>query len=180
MKKSLILLLLIVTSSFTFQTAQAQSFPEMDVSPMDLAMARPNKKSPPMARVIYSRPQKKGRVIYGDIVPYGKVWRTGANEATELDIYTPLAVGKTMLKPGTYTIYTIPNENNWTIIINSETNVWGTVYEKNKDVVRFDVPVHDAAAPIESLSMIFRPDDNGTTLMIGWDNEYVEIPFKKA
>ena len=153
----------------------------MDASPMDLVMARPDKNSPPLARVIYSRPQKKGRDIFGDLVPYGEVWRTGANEATELTIYTPLKFGKTILNPGTYTLYTIPDEDNWTVIINSDTNVWGAYsYKKEKDVARMVVPVKDAAAPIESLSMIFRPDSNGTTLMIGWDNEYVEIPLKKA
>jgi hypothetical protein len=179
MKKAF-LIFFIISTGLSFQQLQAQSFPEMDASPMDLAIARPDKKSLPFARVIYSRPQKKGRVIYGNIVPYGKVWRTGANEATELDVYTPLVVGNTTLKPGTYTLYTIPEEDNWTVIINSDTNVWGAYsYKKEKDVVRITVPVKNAAAPIESLSMIFRPESNGTTLMIGWDNEYVEVLFKK-
>ena len=92
----LYLLTFFIISSFTFQNAQAQSFPQMDASPMDLVMARPDKNSPPLARVIYSRPQKKGRDIFGDLVPYGEVWRTGANEATELTIYTPLKFGKTI------------------------------------------------------------------------------------
>lgn len=92
-----------------------------------------------------------------------------------------MTVGNTTLKPGTYTLYTIPEEDNWTVIINSDTNVWGAYsYKKEKDVLRITVPVKDAAAPIESLSMIFRTDDKGTVLMIGWDNEYVEIPFKKV
>lgn len=180
MKKLLLILFLSITPFFGTQIVQAQSFPEMDASPMDLVMARPDRKSPPLARVIYSRPQKKGRVIFGNLVPYGEVWRTGANEATELTIYTPLMVGNTHLKPGTYTLYTIPEEDSWTIIINSDTNVWGAFsYKKEKDIARFSVPVREAAAPIESLSMIFRPESNGTTLLIGWDTEYVEILLKK-
>jgi hypothetical protein len=167
--------------AFAFQNIQAQSFPQMDASPMDLVMAQPDKNSAPLARVIYSRPQKKGRDVFGDLVPYGEVWRTGANEATELTIYTPLKFGKTILKPGTYTLYTIPGEENWTIIINSDTNVWGAYsYKKEKDVARVLVECMEAAAPIETLSMIFRPEKDGTTLMIGWDDHYVEIPFKKA
>ncbi|MEM0519204.1 MULTISPECIES: DUF2911 domain-containing protein [Aequorivita] len=167
--------------SIAFQNLNAQSFPQMDASPMDLAMARPDKNSPPIARVIYSRPQKKGRDVFGDLVPYDEVWRTGANEATELTIYTPLKFGKTTLTPGTYTLYTIPGEDQWTIIVNSDTNVWGAYsYKKEKDVARITVECKDAAAPIESLSMIFRPENNGTTLLIGWDDHYVEIPFKKA
>lgn len=180
MKKAFLLSLIILTG-LSSQSVLAQSFPEMDASPMDLVMARPDKKSQPIARVIYSRPQKKGRDIFGDLVPYGEVWRTGANEATELTIYIPLKFGKTTLSPGTYTLYTIPEEDHWTVIINSDTNVWGAYsYKKEKDVARMTVPTKDAAAPIESLSMIFRPDNNGTTLLIGWDDEYVEIPFKKA
>lgn len=179
--KKLLLIVFISFSAFSFQTSQAQSFPEMDASPMDIAMARPNKKSPPFARVIYSRPQKKGRDIFGGVVPYGEVWRTGANEATELDIYVPLKLGSTILKPGTYTLYTIPDEDNWTIIINSDTNVWGAFsYKKEKDVARITVPCEQAVAPIESLSMIFKTDGKGTVLMIGWDDHYVEIPFKKV
>ncbi len=181
MKKLLPILLFISTFLLGSNTSEAQNFPQMDASPMDLAMARPDKNTPPLARVIYSRPQKKGRDIFGDLVPYDQVWRTGANEATELTIYTPLMVGNTKLKPGTYTLYTIPGEENWTIIINSDTNVWGAFsYKKDKDVARITVPARDAAAPTESLSMIFRPEPNGTTLLIGWDTVYVEVPFKKA
>lgn len=179
--KKIFLLVIVVFSAFSFQTLQAQSFPEMDASPMDIAMARPDKKSAPFARVIYSRPQKKGRDIFGGLVPYGEVWRTGANEATELDIYIPLKFGTTILKPGAYTLYTIPDEENWTIIISSDNNVWGAfTYKKEKDVARITVPCEQAAAPIESLSMIFKTDSKGTILMIGWDDHYVEIPFKKA
>ena len=178
--KNIFFLFFLSSFSLTFQDLQAQSFPEMDSSPMDLVMARPDKKNPPLARVIYSRPQRKGRDIFGELVPFGKVWRTGANEATELTIYTPLMFGETILRPGTYTLYTIPDADSWTIIINSDTNVWGAYsYKKEKDVARLAVPTHDAAAPIESLSMIFRPDANGTTLLIGWDTEFVEVPFKK-
>ncbi len=176
--KRLLLIFLII--SFV-PKVQSQDFPKMDVSPMDLAIARSTKNGPPIARVIYSRPQKKGRDIFGGLVPYNEVWRTGANEATELTLYVPLMLGKTLLKPGNYTLYTIPNQDKWTIIINSDTNVWGAFsYKKDKDVVRINVPCMAAAAPIESLSMIFRPESNGTTLLIGWDDEYVEIPFKNA
>ncbi len=160
------------------QEILAQTFPQIDASPMDLAMARPDKDSPPYARVIYSRPQKKGRDIFGDLVPYDAVWRTGANEATELTIYKSLMFGTTKLNPGTYTLYTIPNKDNWTIIINSDTNVWGAYsYKIDKDVARMNVKTKHTAAPVESLSMIFKPETSGTTLMIGWDDEFVEIPF---
>lgn len=176
--KKLILIFLI----FSFvPRLSAQEFPKPDASPMDLAIARPSKNASPIARVIYSRPQKRGRDIFGGLVPYNEVWRTGANEATELTIFTPLLFGKTVIKPGTYTLYSIPNEEKWTIIINSATDVWGAFsYKKDKDVARLIVPCMQAVAPIETLSMIFRPETDGTTLLIGWDDHYVEIPFKNV
>ena len=179
MKSILTTIAFFALTMLTAQSSQSQTFPKMDVSPMDLAMARPDRNTPPIARVIYSRPQKKGREIFGELVPYGKVWRTGANEATELTIYEPLKINGTILQPGTYTLYTIPEENNWTVIINKNTNVWGTVYNKENDVVRLKTPTRNAAAPCESLSMVFRPENNGTTLMIGWDKTYVEVPFEE-
>lgn len=180
MKKLFLLCVFCISIGLIPQVGNSQNFPEMDDSPMDLAMAKPSKNSPAYARVIYSRPQKKNRQIFGDLVPFGKIWRTGANEATELTIYTPMYIGKNLLDAGSYTLYTIPNKDTWTIIINCDTNVWGAFsYKKEKDAMRFDVPSKKAAATIESLSMIFRPEKNGTTLMIGWDDRYVEIPFKK-
>ncbi len=180
MKKISVICLILLLALGT-QSLFAQSFPKMDVSPMDLTLARQDKDGPPIARVIYSRPQKKGRDIFGGLVPYGEVWRTGANEATELEVYRPLLFGETVLKPGTYTLYTIPGQDYWTVIINRDTNVWGAFsYKKDKDIARLKVKRRAAAAPIESLSMIFRPESDGTTLLIGWDDEYVEIPFKYA
>ncbi|NLN26448.1 MAG: DUF2911 domain-containing protein [Bacteroidetes bacterium] len=162
-------------------TGNAQSFPPMDVSPMDVAVARRTKDGPPVARVIYSRPQKKDRVIFGNLVPYGQVWRTGANEATELDLYEAVYFGDICIDAGTYTLYTIPEKAYWTIIINSETDTWGAFsYKKEKDLVRMKVPAHRAAAPIEIFSMIFENTENGVNLLIGWDTVFVEIPFRYA
>ncbi len=177
--KNIVALFLLLSLTPVLSKLYSQDFPKIDVSPMDLAIARSSKNGPPIVRVIYSRPQKRGRDIFGDLVPYGKVWRTGANEATELDVYVPLLFGDTLLKPGTYTLYTIPRTDKWTIIINSEINVWGAYsYKEEKDIARITVQCMQAAAPIEMLSMIFRPENNGTTLLIGWDDHYVEIPFK--
>lgn len=177
--KKVFFIIFIALATIASDNLYAQSFPNRDASPMDLAMAKPDKNSPPFARVIYSRPQKRGRDIFGGLVPYGEVWRTGANEATELTTYVPLMFGNNLIKPGIYTLYTIPDEDNWTIIINSETNVWGAFsYKKEKDIARITVPCEQAMAPIESLSMIFKTDSKGTILLLGWDDHYVEIPFR--
>src|SRR5690606_22555700 len=123
----------------------------------------------PVMRVIYSRPQKRNREIFGKLVPFGKVWRTGANEATEIDVYEPLLLGTVSVPPGTYTLYTIPNENQWVVILNKDTHVWGAYdYNENNDLARITVDSKKAAAAIESLSMAFMPTGDGVSLMIGW------------
>lgn len=179
MFKNLAPILLILFFGILPTESFAQNFPPMDASPMDIAMARSSENKPPVARVIYSRPQKKGRKIFGDLVPYGKIWRTGANEATELRLYKSMMLGNTCLDEGTYTLYTIPDKNSWIVIINKDINVWGAFsYKKEKDIARITVPAQETAAPVEALSMIFRTEKNGITLLIGWDSVFVEIPFE--
>ncbi|MGB8704747.1 MAG: DUF2911 domain-containing protein [Gillisia sp.] len=154
------------------------NFPKSDISPMDEAIYR-NPDEKVMARVIYSRPQKKDREIFGKLVPYGQVWRTGANEATELTLYQDMSIAGKTVKAGTYTVYTIPEQHEWTVILNSKTNTWGAFdYSEKEDVVRVKVPVKTAPTSIESFSMAFVPNDNGAKLLMGWDNKYVEVPFK--
>ena len=153
------------------------NFSKMDVSPLDVTLFR-NEKKEPIARVMYCRPQMKDREIFGNLVPYGKVWRTGANEASEVTFYRDMTVGGKKVSAGTYTLYTIPNEKEWTVILNKANNVWGAYdYKEEMDVVRINVPVRTSPKPIESFSMAFKPVENGTHLMMGWDNTYVEIPF---
>ena len=155
-------------------------FSKMDASPMDLAMYR-DKNDAAVARVIYSRPQKRNREIFGKLIPYGEVWRTGANEATELTLYKDMKVADAMVKAGTYTLYTIPGEKEWTVILNNKTNTWGAYeYTDKEDKVRINVPVRQAPNTIESLSMAFQDSGNGADLLIGWDESYVKVPFKNA
>lgn len=180
MRVPFIYYILVLVGLFTFQSSFAQEFPRLDSSPLDISIYR-NEDLTPVIRVIYSRPQKKNREIFGKLVPYGKVWRTGANEATEIDIYEPLLLDQTVIQPGTYTLYSIPHEKEWVIIFNQDTNVWGAYnYDESKDVLRVSVSPKKAAAPIESLSMAFMPTSDGVSLMIGWDDRYVEVPFKKV
>lgn len=174
--KTALVLLLLPLATFV----SAQEFSKLDASPMDINIAR-NQDNSPIIRVIYSRPQKKNRVIFGNLVPYGKVWRTGANEATELEVYETLKFGEEVIFPGTYTLYTIPKEKEWIVIINCDTNAWGAYnYDENLDYARVRIPSKNAASTIESLSMAFKQNPNGVSLMIGWDDRFVEVPFKKV
>ena len=155
-------------------------FSKIDASPMDQALYR-DKNDVAMARVIYSRPQKRDREVFGKLVPYGEVWRTGANEATELTLYKDMKVADATLKAGTYSLYSIPGETEWTVILNNKTNTWGAYeYTDKEDKVRIKVPVRQAPNTIESLSMAFQESKKGADLLIGWDDSYVKVPFKNA
>lgn len=192
MKK--IFFMLAVVGCFSFSEVRAQdpdlvpettkdndgpNFSKLDVSPLDVVLFR-NKDKKPVARVLYSRPQMRDREIFGKLVPYGEVWRTGANEATEITLYTDMQVGGKTIKAGTYSLYTIPQENEWTIILNKSTNIWGAMdYHVEGDTARIKVPVKQAETTIESLSMAFEPMKDGVKLQIGWANHYVEVPFKE-
>jgi|AntDeeMinimDraft_5_1070356.scaffolds.fasta_scaffold00845_4 hypothetical protein len=172
---------LAIFALFLTTSVNAQEFKALDKSPLDAVMAR-NDNDEGLIRVIYSRPHKKGREIFGNLVPYGKIWRTGANEATEVTFYKDMMVGGKKVPKGAYTLYTIPNKKEWTIILNKNTNVWGTRgnYKESEDLVRITAPARQAANTIEDFSMAFQPMDNGTKLMMGWDDVYVSVPFKNA
>lgn len=157
---------------------EGPNFPKIDASPMDLAIYR-NTNDDAVARVIYSRPQKRNRQIFGNLVPYGEVWRTGANEATELSLYQDMKVADAVVEAGTYTVYTIPGEKEWTVILNNRTHTWGAYeYTDKEDKVRIKVPVRNSPTTIESFSMAFEPREEGANLLMGWDDRYVSIPFK--
>lgn len=155
------------------------NFSKLDVSPLDVVLFR-GEDNEPLARVLYSRPQAREREIFGKLVPFGEVWRTGANEATEITLYQDMTVQGEKIKKGTYTLFTIPKEKEWTIILNNSTNIWGAYdYHVEKDVARITVPVRKSPIRIEAFSMAFEPIPDGAMLQIGWDDSYVEVPFKK-
>ena len=170
-------------------SAFAQSkLPIVDKSPMDMSYypngypvlkIQDKATEPLVARVVYSRPQKNGRIIFGDLLEYGKIWRLGANEATEIEFFQPVKVGGIKLKKGRYTLYCIPNIDKWTIIVNRDTDTWGAFkYDELKDVARVDVPVQKQAEVMEYFAMAFEKSAGGANLNIGWDNLRVSIPIQ--
>jgi len=170
----------------------AQKFESLDKSPMDMVYypdnyAHDRKFSPQligddtaMIRVLYSRPAKKDREIFGKLIPFGKVWRTGANEAPELKLYRDLTLGGKPVKAGTYALLTIPDQTEWTIIISSDLDQWGAYsYTENKDVLRFKVPVKQIDQIVENLSIRLEKKDVHTVVMrMAWDKTLIEIPFE--
>ena len=183
MKKLLILTILGFGLSFTNSLIAQQkgpNFAKMDVSPMDIALYR-NDNNEPIARVIYSRPQRRDRQVFGKLVPYGEVWRTGANEATEITFYKDVMIADAKVKAGTYTLYSIPEKNEWTIILNKKTLTWGAYeYSNELDLVRINVPVRRMQNSIDALSMAFEKENNTANLLIGWDKNYVKVPIEVA
>jgi hypothetical protein len=146
---------------------------------MDAVITR-NQDNSPLARIIYSRPKKKKRVIFGELVPYGKIWRTGANEATEITFYEDVLFNSEKVKAGTYALYTIPNKENWVVIINKAINTWGAYsYDDSLDILRTSVEARNTAATIEDFSVTFKPTKYGSDLLMGWDDTFVEIPIQK-
>jgi hypothetical protein len=186
MKRTLILLALITLSTYLF--SQQSNLPAVDKSPMDMIYypdgypvlkIRDQAKEPVCARVIYSRPQKSGRTIFGDLVPYGEVWRMGANEATEIEFYKNVMIDGKKIAKGRYTMYAIANENTWTIILNRDTDTWGSfAYKEKMDVARINVPVQQMNEVVEFLSMDFEKTSSGMDLIIAWDNVKVTMPIK--
>lgn len=173
--KYLPLFLILILGGFT---ASAQDFQDLDKSPMDAVITR-NQDNSPLARIIYSRPKKNNRVIFGNLVPYNEVWRTGANEATEITFYEDVLFNELEIEAGTYTLYTIPEKEKWTIILNENINVWGAYsYDESLDVARTDVPTKNTAATVEDFSITFKASDGGSDLLMGWDDTFVEIPIR--
>jgi hypothetical protein len=161
--------------------------PPVDKSPMDMCyypVAYPLLKiqdkltEPLIARLIYSRPQKNGRTIFGELVAYGEIWRLGANEATEIEFFTSVRIGSTKIKKGRYTLYCIPNQDKWTLILNKETDTWGAFkYDETKDIVRIDTPVQKQNDALEFFAMAFEKSTTGANLIIAWDDSMASFPI---
>ena len=128
-------------------------------------------------QVDYCRPYKKGREVFGQLLPFGKVWRTGANEATIFETKQNIKVGDKMLKAGKYTLWTIPNADKWTVILNNETGQWGTNYDETKDVLRVDVPTGKSAEMMEQFKINFATTAVGTEMVLSWDTTEVKVPI---
>ncbi|GGK33185.1 hypothetical protein GCM10007962_29440 [Yeosuana aromativorans] len=155
--------------------ANAQEFKGLDVSPMDAASYPTSSKvSDKLIKVIYSRPQLKGRSL-SQLTPNGKVWRTGANEATDVIVYKDMKLDGKEIKAGEYSLFTIPGDTEWTIILSKDINVWGAYsYNEANDVIRVKARVTTSDESLEAFSITF--DKNGTMYM-GWGTVRVAIPF---
>lgn len=158
----------------------------VDVSPMDMSYypvdypkLKMTKKisTPPLARVIYSRPHLQGRHIFHEVLKYDEPWRLGANEATELELFTDATIMDKKIKAGRYVLYSIPHADNWTVVLNSNIDNWGLEQDPSKDVARFTVPVVKTNNALEFFTIVFDQKDNAIELLMAWDNVEVRLPI---
>jgi hypothetical protein len=131
--------------------------------------------------VDYSRPMKRGREIFGNVVPWNTVWRAGANAATQLNTSADLVIGGATVPAGKYTLWTLPTPTGWKLIINKQTGQWGTVYDPAQDLVRVDAKVETLATPVEQFVIAFEPAGGTapTAIVFTWDKTRVSVPVSK-
>lgn len=162
-------------------------YPGADVSPMDMSYFPPEfpklkmanaAETGPVARVIYSRPHLQGRRLFPDILKYGEAWRLGANEATELQLFRDVSIQGKTIKQGRYILYCVPNQESWTIVINSNIDTWGLKADPSKDIARFDVPVKKTDYRLEYFSIIMEKSNSGADILLAWDDVEVRLPLQ--
>lgn len=159
----------------------------VDKSPMDMTYFPENypilkmqhkEVQPLTARLIYSRPQKNGRVVFGSLIQYGKAWRLGANEATEIEFFSDVTIDGKKVPRGRYVLYCVPYEDKWIIKLNSDLNTWGLQIDSTKDLFQFEIPVSKTNYPYEYFTMEFEAADPGMQLSMMWDSVRAVLPIK--
>ena len=157
----------------------------------NMAQDKPKPLSPPASaeckfsdgkgvKMDYSSPRAKGRKIFGGLVPYGQVWRTGANEATTFVADTDVTVGGQNVPAGSYTIFTVPEEGKWTLAISKKTGEWGTDYPgPGEDLRRVPMSVSKTGAPVENFTIGFDQAGNKCTLHMDWENTRASVDVTK-
>jgi hypothetical protein len=128
--------------------------------------------------VDHGRPYMRGRTIMGGLVPYGEVWRTGANEATHLVTTTDLSIGDVAVPAGTYTLYTLPTASAWTLIVNRQTGQWGTQYDQGQDLARIPMRVSATPDTVDQFTIAIEPHGEGAAVLaMTWETTRAEVPL---
>lgn len=177
----------IIKDSNIIKKEAANPYSPVDTSPMDMVYfpsdfpvkkMNGEAKSLPVARVIYSRPHRGGRKLFGGLVKWGQPWRLGANEATEIEFFQPVTIQNKRVEKGQYIMYAIPYEDRWIIVLNRNLHTWGLKFDPADDVHRFDVSTLPQPRLIEHFTMSFEPTYNGAHLIMAWENTEARLPFQ--
>jgi hypothetical protein len=129
-------------------------------------------------QIAYSRPLKRGRTIFGNVVPWNQVWRTGANAATEFSTSADLVFGNTIVPAGKYTVWSIPTQTGAKLIINTQTGQWGTDYDASRDLARLDLTQTMLPAPVDRFTFAIAPRGSNGVMSFSWDDREYSIPFR--
>ncbi|MDY7394802.1 DUF2911 domain-containing protein [Aureibaculum sp. 2210JD6-5] len=163
---------------FFVSETRAQGFVPVDDIPHDISYLRESKIMPPLAKVLYGRPKKEDSEVFGNLVPYDKLWRTGANEATEVKFFKDVQFGDCEVKAGTYVLVTIPHKEEWQVILSSQTDVWGACqYDPFFNVAEITVPVKKGEE-LEAFTIAFKEKNDTSQMILGWDTVRVNVPLK--
>tara|TARA_R110002049_G_scaffold12343_1_gene55462 strand:- start:6996 stop:7550 length:555 start_codon:yes stop_codon:yes gene_type:complete len=180
LKRVLVLLSIIALGLFLYSVFVENIFASR-LSPKDTVKFELNDLK---LKVFYNRPYKKNRDIFGALVPFDKVWRTGANEATTFETNKPLDVGGMPLPEGKYTLWTVPKDSVWTVIFNSKQYAWGVdnemkpMWDPNYDALKIDVPVEKLNRTVEQFTIAFDNSTDNLFLTMAWDDTKVSVPLK--
>ena len=170
---------IIILCFFTFSLfMQAQSFRGLDKSPLDMVnFPASSQVQDKVVRILYSRPQLQSRDLK-TLIPNGKLWRTGANESTEITFFKDVIINSKKVPSGRYTLYTIPDETAWTLIINKKVNTWGAyAYDSSQDLLRVKVPVEYSDENLEAFSITINGKGSIAFLHLGWGDLRVKLPM---
>lgn len=176
--KLLAINLCVLLLSGLFNVSVAQEALKLRPSPLEMVTF---KYEDTYIKVTYSRPHKRGREVFGnpELVPYDSVWRTGANEATELTVTKSIEIAGEKLEAGTYSVFSIPREGRWTIILNSDLGQWGAYkYNPTFDVLRFDVPTTRMDVVYEPFTIEFEQGKQNVSMVMMWDRTKITIPIE--
>ena len=166
-----------LSSMFLTKGLSAQCFSQLDRNPHDIVYYGMNELDLPPVKVVYGRPNTTDEKVFGTQVPYGKIWRTGSNEATEIRFYKDVVFGGKIVKAGTYVLYTVPNENTWTIILNNNTDSFGAFfYNPEDDIVKLEIQ-STKGEMMENFSIGFQTQEYGSQMVLAWARTRVQIPL---
>ncbi len=169
-------ILILITGLILSWSAYSQEAVKLRVSPLEMVTL---KYESTYVKITYGRPHKNNRVIFGELVPYGQVWRTGANEATEITVTQDVLINGIRLTAGTYTIFTIPEKDSWKVIFNSELGQWGAYnYNPDKNVLVVDATVSQTEAVYEPFTIEFQLQDTKANLLMMWDTTKASITLE--
>lgn len=182
MKKLIYLLIIVLVGVLGYQFMTNTGLFNKPLSPKDTAGVEINDLD---LKVVYNRPSKRNRDVFGALVPFNKVWRTGANEATTFESNQDLIINGLKLPKGKYTLWTVPMENNWKVMFNSKQYDWGVNekmepnWDPNYDVVEVEVPAQKLDKTVEQFTVAFDNSTDDLKMTMAWDNTIIEVPLKK-